>query len=340
MNSRRATATLGRAVVAIVLTTTAASATGCATLIHGTRQKISIASDPDGAVVYVDSIRKCETPCEVELSRSAPGQVELRKAGFAATRVDVVRRFAWVSTLVGNVFLTYGIGIIVDFWSGGAYYLEFRGGPYQRMMGDSLVVQLESGNGSAAVVTSAAMPADTQNGSESGTNAQQNGGASASALGAAEPIWASAADLQTVKKLAVPAMRVRKGDEELGKILTEVMTSEASRAENVSVISSSDVDAMLGLEKQKEILGCSDDVMCMAQIGGALGVDAILVGDVGKVGSTFVLSIKLIDTRSSKVMARTYDRVKGEPDVLIDMVRLLIGKIVTSPKFPRTGGAS
>src|SRR5262245_20571431 len=39
----------------------------------------------------------------------------------------------------------------------------------------------------------------------------------------------------------------------------------------IKVIARSDIEAMLGLERMKDMLAC-EDTSCMAQIGGALGV--------------------------------------------------------------------
>ena len=53
---------------------------------------------------------------------------------------------------------------------------------------------------------------------------------------------------------------------------------------------------MLGLDKMKQAVGC-DDVSCAAEIGGALGINYMVAGTAGKLGSRIVFSLKLIDTK-------------------------------------------
>lgn len=49
------------------------------------------------------------------------------------------------------------------------------------------------------------------------------------------------------------------------------------------VTTPADMRALLGLERQKQLLGCAESD-CIAEIAGALGVAALLVGDLGMVG--------------------------------------------------------
>ncbi|MEE8410162.1 MAG: hypothetical protein V3T05_11190 [Myxococcota bacterium] len=129
-------------------------------------------------------------------------------------------------------------------------------------------------------------------------------------------------------RIAVPDMTLSGVDENLGRILTEIVTTEMSNLEGVSVIGSSDIATMLGFEQQKLLLSCSDDVSCIAEIGGALGVDLLLVSDLGLVGKTYVINLKLIDTTEVKVLKRVYKVVPGEPDALIEAVRDLLPEVL------------
>lgn len=61
----------------------------------------------------------------------------------------------------------------------------------------------------------------------------------------------------------------------------------------LKVVSSRDMGALLGLERQKELLGCSD-TSCAAELSGALGVDGVVVGDVGKLGDSYQVNLKVL----------------------------------------------
>jgi TolB-like protein len=98
-------------------------------------------------------------------------------------------------------------------------------------------------------------------------------------------------------------------------ILTDIVVSEVARY-GIEVVSKSDIAAIVGFEKEKTLLGCSDDSNCLAEIGGALGVDYMLTGQVGQIGSRFRLSLILVDVKKGKVAARAADFCDKNEDAL------------------------
>jgi len=97
-----------------------------------------------------------------------------------------------------------------------------------------------------------------------------------------------------------------------------------------SVVSSSDINAMLSLEKQKELIGCTE-VSCLAEIGGALGVEMMVNGSVGKLGDVFSLTLALVDTRKAEVRARFQGTAGTEAALGATAKRgvaVLVGKVV------------
>lgn len=109
--------------------------------------------------------------------------------------------------------------------------------------------------------------------------------------------------------------------------LTEVLTVEIDNLGMYKVIAGRDVQAMLGFEKEKDMVGCTD-AACLAEIGGALGVDRIVATHIGKVGNTFVVNIKLINIRMADTEARVYETVRGETDALIATITKSVEKLL------------
>ena len=107
---------------------------------------------------------------------------------------------------------------------------------------------------------------------------------------------------------------------ELLPTLTEILTVEIAEIGLYKVIAGRDIQSMLGFERQKDVLGCTD-AACLAEIGGALGVDRIVASHVGMVGSTYVVNIKLINIRQADTEGRVYETVRGESDALIQIVK-------------------
>ena len=108
---------------------------------------------------------------------------------------------------------------------------------------------------------------------------------------------------------------------EVADNLAQILSVEIKRIEGASVISRDDMTAMLRLEQDKAFLGCSDDTSCIAEIGGALGVDKLVVGHVGKIKDSYVVSLRLIDPREAKVDSRITESFRGDEDQLIRAVR-------------------
>jgi hypothetical protein len=61
---------------------------------------------------------------------------------------------------------------------------------------------------------------------------------------------------------------------------------------------------MLGFQKEKAMLGCAEDSACMAEIGGALGTDYVLVGQVASFGTRYRIALSLQDVKKAKVVSR------------------------------------
>lgn len=121
------------------------------------------------------------------------------------------------------------------------------------------------------------------------------------------PCPARAADRQRVAVLDLRAVHgVTPGTT---SVLTAIVVDEAARG-GLDVVSQTDILTMLGYEKQRRMLGCSDDA-CLAELGGALGADYVLSGQVGEIGSRHHVSLQLLDARRGKVIAQDRRGLRG-----------------------------
>lgn len=81
----------------------------------------------------------------------------------------------------------------------------------------------------------------------------------------------------------------------------------------VQVITPAEIQALLGLERQKQLLGCSEQATsCTAELADALGAEASLLGTVARLGDTLELSIKVVSNRTGARRAGFTERVQGE----------------------------
>lgn len=137
-------------------------------------------------------------------------------------------------------------------------------------------------------------------------------------------LWAD-----TLVKIAVMDVHTTDVDPKYKPLLTDVVTTEVDALGGHEVLSSRDIEAVLGFEQQKQLVGC-EDAECLANIGGALGVDLLLVPRVGKLGGQYVVSINLVDTREVRSVGRVYETVSGDLDVLVTTIKASIHQLFTS----------
>ncbi len=148
---------LERWVVLLCLTLFSAN---CATMAHGSRQRIAAASNPTGADVAVMCGKPAgprisehapashpKTPTEINVSRRAqPCSVTLTKEGYEPASVAFSRKLSgW---FWGNIFFGGVVGMIIDASSGGIYVKE----------SESVNVTLQRSAGAAAPEPTPAQP--------------------------------------------------------------------------------------------------------------------------------------------------------------------------------------
>jgi TolB-like protein len=115
-------------------------------------------------------------------------------------------------------------------------------------------------------------------------------------------------------------------------VLTAIVVDEAARG-GLDVVSQADIMTMLGYEKQRRMLGCSDDA-CLAELGGALGADYVLSGQVGQIGSRHHLSVQLLDARRGKVIGRAARFSERNEDALADAAQQTVRALVAAARQP------
>ena len=118
------------------------TASGCATIAHGTSQTVALSSEPPGAQVSLDGAPIGVTPTEVRLFRRKGGMVlRFEKEGFAAQDVAVERKGSrWLigdaafagaqfanqgldstAQMAGAAGIVLGVTMGVDLLTGGAF---------------------------------------------------------------------------------------------------------------------------------------------------------------------------------------------------------------------------
>lgn len=115
-------------------------------------------------------------------------------------------------------------------------------------------------------------------------------------------------------KLAVPNFNVINVAPESAAFFMDRFSNRL-RAKGLSVTSATEIETVLGLERQKSLMGCAE-TNCQAEIAAALGVDGIVRARIARFGARFELSLTLIDPANAAVLASVTSSAPDESKVL------------------------
>jgi len=123
--------------------------------------------------------------------------------------------------------------------------------------------------------------------------------------------------------------------------LNQVLLAAFHEAGAFDVIGSTDIRAMLALEEERiKLTGCADDA-CLAEIGGALGVQLMATARVGAVGEEYVVSVSLLEVEQARVLDRTSETVPRDDRELLAAVEDAVARVVaTARRLLGVDGAS
>jgi hypothetical protein len=122
----------------------------------------------------------------------------------------------------------------------------------------------------------------------------------------------SAAALAEPPSVAVIDFEVVGGDARLGSVYSERLASNLEDR-GVKVITQQTIRSVLSMERQKALLGCSDDASsCLMELAGALGSTYLMLGQVAKVGSSYTVNVRAVLARSGTTVSSTSKTVAAE----------------------------
>ncbi len=85
------------------------------------------------------------------------------------------------------------------------------------------------------------------------------------------------------------------------------------RSEGFEVLTTRDIAAVLGLERQKQLLGCAEEATnCMAELGAAMGCDAILTANLARLDDSYQGSLRVLSARDGKTLADERVEASGQ----------------------------
>jgi hypothetical protein len=98
--------------------------------------------------------------------------------------------------------------------------------------------------------------------------------------------------------------------EKMGQAVGAALAGELRRVPGVQVLTASELEAVLSVERQKALLGCESQA-CVAEIAGALDVERLVLGSFSQMGQSWMLELQLVDGRSATTLTHASRRKKG-----------------------------
>lgn len=117
-------------------------------------------------------------------------------------------------------------------------------------------------------------------------------------------------------------------DEETVQNLSQLLAVELAKVRGAEIISPDDIEALIGAAKYREVVTgeCSDE--CFARLSGSLNVAYIVVGQVGKLDTAYVISLRLIDQKKILVVNRVTETFRGPEEELKRAIRSMGRRVV------------
>lgn len=122
---------------------------------------------------------------------------------------------------------------------------------------------------------------------------------------------------------------------EQARSLGEAIAAATSQTGVFRVLTSSDVRELLGLERQKQLLGCSEDsASCMTEVIDAMGGSAVLVtSSLTRLGDVYQFTLQGLDSWRGRVIGRS-TRMARELPALRAAIPFMVAEATGTPAPP------
>ncbi len=136
-------------------------------------------------------------------------------------------------------------------------------------------------------------------------------------------------------KIAVSELDAEFGtDEKFAHLVTTLVTAELRKVPAFTVTSQDDIKSLIGFDRQRQMLQCAE-ASCLAEIGGALGVDQMVTGSIAKLGESLVLVLRAVDVHKAKVVHEVTRRlVAARQDAVLDILPGAVAELYGLPPPP------
>lgn len=102
--------------------------------------------------------------------------------------------------------------------------------------------------------------------------------------------------------LAISPLQAKKVDPDEVDLISDALSGELQNSGAFRVMERSQMDRILK-EQGLQTSGVCDGNECAVEVGKVLGIDRIVVGSVGKIGSLFIINVRMVDVTTGEILA-------------------------------------
>lgn len=138
----------------------------------------------------------------------------------------------------------------------------------------------------------------------------------------------AAASTAAPAKIAILPITAGEGvTEKTAAALGEAVAGQVRRIPGVQLITQQEIATLINFDKQRALLSCQSE-SCLADVGGALGVERLVFGSLSKLGESWLVTLKLMDVKKAKALAQSDRRLKkGSLDDVLDALPQMVGEL-------------
>ncbi len=108
--------------------------------------------------------------------------------------------------------------------------------------------------------------------------------------------------------------------------LTNIFRSEMYKTGRFDVLERNDMESILK-EQAFTLTGACNSAECAVEIGQLLSAEKMVIGDFGKVGETFAITIRMVNVSTGKMEMVLGERFKGDPETFLDIIKVMAQKL-------------
>jgi len=110
------------------------------------------------------------------------------------------------------------------------------------------------------------------------------------------------------------------------RTLTNRLHTELSKMGRFQIVEMQKVEEILNEQGLQQTGVCETD-QCVAELGHLLGVEWMLTGSIGYIGTTYSIDVRIIEVQTRKIVETAFENYRGKSEGLLDVMRAIATKL-------------